>query len=61
MGIFDKLKGKMTPDRVRKLSDTAEKQVNRRTGDKYRDQVDTAQQKIEGRYGGGRGKPHRGR
>ncbi|MET9440882.1 antitoxin [Streptomyces sp. NPDC006610] len=57
MGIFDKLKGKMTPDRTRKLSDAAEKQVNQRTGNKYQDQVDTAQQKIEGRYGVDRDKP----
>ncbi|GGS30411.1 antitoxin [Streptomyces griseoviridis] len=56
MGILDKVKsmaGK-DKDRSRKVSDAAEKQVNRRTGGKYEKQVDTAQQQAEGRLGMGR-------
>ncbi|MFF5255791.1 antitoxin [Streptomyces leeuwenhoekii] len=59
MGIFDKLKSKMSPDKTKGMSDAAEKQVNQRTGHKYEDQVDTAQQKMEGRYGVDRDRPDR--
>lgn len=59
MGIFDKLKSKMSPDKTKDMSDAAEKQVNQRTGHKYEDQVDTAQQKMEGRYGVDRDRPDR--
>ncbi|CQR63630.1 antitoxin [Streptomyces leeuwenhoekii] len=59
MGIFDKLKSKMSQDKTKGMSDAAEKQVNQRTGHKYEDQVDTAQQKMEGRYGVDRDRPDR--
>ncbi|PZT69326.1 antitoxin [Streptomyces sp. SW4] len=56
MGILDKMKsmaGK-DKDRSRKMSDTAERQVNERTGGKYEKQVDAAQQQAEDRLGFGR-------
>ncbi|AJP02366.1 hypothetical protein TU94_13620 [Streptomyces cyaneogriseus subsp. noncyanogenus] len=59
MGIFDKLKNKMSPDKTKGMSDAAEKQVNERTGHKYEDQVDTAQQKAEERFGVDRDRPDR--
>ncbi|CAL9548475.1 hypothetical protein SUDANB145_04373 [Streptomyces sp. enrichment culture] len=62
MGFLDKVKsmaGK-DKDRSRKMSDAAEKQVNKRTGGKYEKQVDAAQRQAESRLGMGRrggGKP----
>ncbi|MET7319060.1 MULTISPECIES: antitoxin [unclassified Streptomyces] len=56
MGILDKMKsmaGK-DKDKSRKMSDTAERQVNQRTGGKYEKQVDAAQQQAEGKLGFGR-------
>ncbi|MCZ9348650.1 hypothetical protein J2S54_004166 [Streptomyces sp. DSM 42143] len=56
MGILDKMKsmaGK-DKDRSRKMSDTAERQVNQRTGGKYEKQVDAAQKQAEDRLGFGR-------
>ncbi|MEU1053333.1 antitoxin [Streptomyces sp. NPDC005876] len=55
MGIFDKVKSMAGKDKEksRKLSDTAERQVNQRTGGKYEKQVDAAQQQAEGRLGMG--------
>lgn len=53
MGIMDKLKGMMSqhPEKTRKASDAAEKQVNDRTGGKYTDQVDQGQRQVEDRLG----------
>ncbi|CAM5322148.1 antitoxin [Streptomyces fumanus] len=58
MGILDKMKSMAGKDKEksRKLSDTAERQVNQRTGGKYEKQVDTAQQQAEDRLGMGRGR-----
>ncbi|GGQ24578.1 antitoxin [Streptomyces mutabilis] len=56
MGILDKMKsmaGK-DKDRSRKMSDTAERQVNQRTGGKHEKQVDAAQKRAEDRLGFGR-------
>ncbi|MEU3659468.1 antitoxin [Streptomyces sp. NPDC032940] len=56
MGFLDKMKsmaGK-DKDRSRKMSDTAERQVNQRTGGKYEKQVDAAQQRAEDQMGIGR-------
>ncbi len=56
MGILDKMKsmaGK-DKDKSRKMSDTAERQVNQRTGGKHEKRVDTAQQQAEGKLGFGR-------
>ncbi|WP_055530478.1 Rv0909 family putative TA system antitoxin [Streptomyces graminilatus] len=51
MGIFDKFKGQMRGKTGQKVSDAAEKQVNKKTGDKYTGQVDDAQQRIEDALG----------
>jgi hypothetical protein len=56
MGILDKMKsmaGK-DKDRSRKMSDTAERQVNQRTGGKHEKHVDAAQKQAEDRLGFGR-------
>ncbi|WP_105973352.1 Rv0909 family putative TA system antitoxin [Streptomyces geranii] len=51
MGILDKIKEQMRGKAGQTASDTAEKQINKRTGNKYESQVDDAQQKIEGAIG----------
>ncbi|MGP2437031.1 antitoxin [Streptomyces sp. JW3] len=56
MGFLDKVKsmaGK-NPDKTRKMSDAAAKQVDQRTGGKYEKQVDAAQQQAEDRFGMGK-------
>ncbi|MEU3251342.1 antitoxin [Streptomyces sp. NPDC006997] len=58
MGIFDKFKSHgQNKDKQKKMSDTVERQVNKRTGNKYEDQVDAAQQQVEGRLGMDRDRP----
>lgn len=50
MGIFDRFRDQ-AKSKGKDLSDTAERDVNKKTGDKYTRQVDDAQQNIEGRMG----------
>jgi hypothetical protein len=58
MGIFDRFKSHGR-DKGPKMSDTAEREINKRTGDKYTEQVDKAQQQAEDRMGMRRDDPDR--
>jgi hypothetical protein len=51
MGIFDKIKEMAHGSKGKEMSDTAEREANKRTGDKYTGQVDQAQQQMEERLG----------
>lgn len=54
MGFLDKVKSMAAkdPERSRKMSDAAGKQINRRTGGKYAKHIDAARRQAESRLGG---------